>query len=427
MKRVGVGICGLGTVGSGTFNLISGNAGEIERKTGCRLEIAQVACRRDHPDCNLEGVAVTRDVFESAANPAVDILVELIGGTETALELVKHAIANGKHVVSANKALIALHGDEIFRLAAEAGVSVRFEAAIAGGIPIVKAIREGLAANRIEFVAGIINGTSNYILTEMEAAGNRGFAEVLEEAKQLGYAEADATYDVEGIDAAHKLTILSSIAFGVPLRFDSTYTEGISEITPADIRYADELGYRIKHLGITRRRDAGIELRVHPTLVDRDSMLAQVHGVMNAVLVGGDAAGKTMYYGAGAGSGPTASSVVGDIIDIGRDMDGVETLGFIPEAIEAQPVLDIEDTRCCFYLKLLVLDKPGVLARISTILSQHNISIEALIQKDARQGHAPIAIVTDEILERELNVALAELQSLPEVEARITRIRVAAF
>lgn len=427
MKTIRVGICGLGTVGSGAFNLIDRNASEIARKTDCDVRVVQVGCRRDHPDCDLSRVAVTRDIFDVVRNPDVDVVLELIGGTETAFDLVRQALANRKHVVTANKALMALHGDEIVRVANEAGVSVRFEAAIAGGIPIVKAIREGLAANRIEFIAGIINGTTNYILTEMEQAGNRSFEQVLAEAQALGYAEADPTFDVEGVDAAHKLTLLASIAFGVPLRFESMYTEGISKITPADIRYASELGYRIKHLGISRRHTGGIELRVHPTLVDKASMLAQVHGVMNAVLVGSDAAGETMYYGAGAGAGPTASSVVGDVIDIARKMNGVATLGFMPDAVLALPVLAIEDVRSCFYLKFLVQDKPGVMARISTILGQHNISIEALIQKDARQGHAPIVIVTDEVLEQELDGALAELQSLPEVEAQITRIRIAAF
>lgn len=427
MSRLGVGICGLGTVGSGTFNLLKNNAAEITRKTGAEIVVAQVGCRRDHPDCDLRGINVTRDIFEVVANPSVDIVVELIGGTDTALELVKAAIAAGKHVVTANKALIAVHGEEIFRLAGDAGVSVRFEAAIAGGIPIVKSIREGLAANRIEYVAGIINGTSNFILTEMEAAGNRAFDQVLEEAQELGYAEADPTFDVEGIDAAHKLTILSSIAFGVPLRFEAMYTEGISHIAPSDIRYASELGYRIKHLGITRRTEAGIELRVHPTLIDKDTLLAQVDGVMNAVLVGSDAAGKTMYYGAGAGAGPTASSVVGDIIDIFRDSSAVANLGFVPEAIQAVPVISIDAVRCCFYLRMRAHDKPGVLARISTILSKHNISIESLIQKDVRQGHVPIVIVTDEVVERELNRALAKLQALDEIEGKITRIRVESF
>ncbi len=425
MDRIRIGICGLGTVGSGTFNLIRQNAAEISRRAGIDLAVVQVGCRRDHPDCDLSGVDVTRDIFDVVRNPDVDVICELIGGTDTARTLVKAAIAAGKHVVTANKALIAVHGEEILGLAAKAGVTVRFEAAIAGGIPIVKVIREGLAANRIDFVTGIINGTTNYILTEMEAGGNRAFGQVLEEAQSLGYAEADPTFDVEGIDAAHKLTILSSIAFSVPLRFDAIYTEGISRITPADIRYASELGYRIKHLGITRRSEQGIELRVHPTLVEKESLLAQVNGVMNAVLVGSNAAGPTLYYGAGAGAGPTASSVVADIIDVARGASMSPSFG--ADGTRALPVLPIEDTRCCFYLKLLVVDKPGVLARISTILSEHNISIESLIQKDAKQGHAPIVIITDETLESKLNRALAQLQSLPEVESEIVRIRVASF
>ncbi|MDZ7683834.1 MAG: homoserine dehydrogenase [Gammaproteobacteria bacterium] len=427
MKRLGVGICGLGTVGSGTFNLLRDHAAEISRKTGIAFEIAQVGCRRDHPDCDLAGIDVTRDIFDVPSNPAVDVVVELIGGTDVAFDLLARAIENGKHVVTANKALIAERGDELFGLAEEAGVSIRYEAAIAGGIPVVKAIREGLAGNRVDFVAGIINGTSNFILTEMEQAGNRGFAEVLEEAQTLGYAEADPTFDIEGVDAAHKLTILASIAFGAPLRFEAMYTEGVGGVTPADIRYAGELGYCIKHLGVTRRRGDGIELRVHPTLIDRESMLGQVKGVMNAVLVGSEPVGRTMYYGAGAGAGPTASAVVADIIDVARAPMGVANLGYTIEGLEALPVLSIEETVCCFYMKLRVLDKPGVMARISTILSQHEISIESLIQKDAREGHAPIVIVTDEVKESEFDAAVRELQSLPEVEGQVTRIRVESF
>lgn len=427
MSRIGIGICGLGTVGSGSFNLLRANRDEMSRKTGVSFEIVQVGCRRDHPDCDLSGVDVTRDIFDVAANPAVDVVVELIGGIDVAFDLVTRAIDNGKHVVTANKALIAERGDEIFARAEAAGVSVRYEAAIAGGIPVVKAIREGLAANRIDFVAGIINGTSNFILTEMEQAGNRGFDEVLSEAQELGYAEADPTFDVEGIDAAHKLTILSTIAFGVPLRFDAIYTEGVSRVTPADIRYADELGYRIKHLGVTRRRANGIELRVHPTLIDKTSMLGQVGGVMNAVLVGSDPAGLTMYYGAGAGAGPTASAVVADIIDLARAPSSVANAGFVDMAAAPPAVLPIDQTQCCFYMKMQVLDKPGVLARISLILSQHNISIESLIQKDARAGKAPIVIVTDEVEESAFNAAVLELQGLPEVEGDISRIRVESF
>lgn len=429
MESVKIGVCGLGTVGAGVVNLLKRNAEEIQRKTGRRLEVVQVGCRRDNPDCDLAGIDVVRDIFAVVNNPAVEVVLEVIGGTDTALELVKQALANGKHVVTANKALIAQHGDELFALAASTGVSLKFEAGIAGGIPIVKAIREGLAGNCITRLAGIINGTSNFILTEMETAGNRSFADVLVEAQALGYAEADPTFDVEGIDAAHKLTILSSIAFGVPLRFDAIYTEGISKITAEDIRFASEFGYRIKHLGITTKTERGVELRVHPTLVEKSHLLAQVNGVMNAVLVDSDAAGQTLYYGAGAGAGPTASSVVADIIDIVRNQgsDGIPNLGFVPAAMQALPILGIHETESCQYLRLSVLDRPGVLARISSILGQHNISIESLIQKDARKAHAPIAIITDEIPEQAIIAALAELEALDEVIGGISRIRVESF
>jgi homoserine dehydrogenase len=425
-----VGICGLGTVGSGVFNLLVDNAGEILRKTGSIIDVIQVGCRKDHPDVDLASVAVTRDIFEVVQNPDVDIILELIGGTDTALDLMIQAIKNKKHVVTANKALIAVHGDEIFSLAAKMGVQVRYEAAIAGGIPIVKSIREGLAANRISWLAGIINGTSNFILTEMEQPGaNLSFREVLKEAQRLGYAEADPTFDIEGIDAAHKLTILSSIAFGVPLQFEAMYTQGISNITTEDIHYADELGYKIRHLGITRKSDKGVELRVHPTLVRKEEMLAQVNGVMNAVMVGSDAAGRTMYYGAGAGAGPTASSVVADIIDIirGTGADGVSNLGFQTKALEKLPILAIEDITCSCYLKLNVVDKPGVMATLTTILSQHEISIEALIQKDAHGGFAAIVILTDEVIERVVNGAIDELEALPEVQGDVVRIRIASL
>ena len=425
MDSVKIGVCGLGTVGAGVVNLLQRNAGEIQRKTGRHLEVVQVGCRRDNADCDLAGIDVVRDIFAVVNNPAVDVVLELIGGTDTALALVQQALGNGKHVVTANKALIAQHGDALFALAASAGVSLKFEAGIAGGIPIVKAIREGLAGNTITRLAGIINGTSNFILTEMEAA-NRSFADVLVEAQALGYAEADPTFDVEGIDAAHKLTILSSIAFGVPLRFDPIYTEGISKITAEDMRFASEFGYRIKHLGITTKGKRGIELRVHPTLVEKSHLLAQVNGVMNAVLVDSDAAGQTLYYGAGAGAGPTASSVVADIIDIVRNQgsDGIPNLGFVPAAMQALPILGIHETQSCQYLRLSVLDRPGVLARISSILGQHNISIESLIQKDARKALAPIAIMTDEIPEQAIIAALAELEALDEVIGSVSRIRV---
>lgn len=423
-----IGICGLGTVGSGAFNLISENGDEIQRRIGQAVSIAQVGCRRDHPDCDLSTTSVTRDIFDVVRNPDVDIVLELIGGTDVALQLVLEAIGNGKHVVTANKALIAEHGPEIFAAAAEAGVQVRFEAAIAGGIPIVKAVREGLAANRIQWLAGIINGTSNYILTEMSEPGsNLAFADVLKDAQDLGYAEADPTFDVEGIDAAHKLTILSSIAFGVPLRFDAIYTEGISAITVEDIAYADELGYAIRHLGITRRTSDGVELRVHPCLVPKIHMLAQVNGVMNAVMVGADAAGPTMYYGAGAGAGPTASSVMSDVIDIVRSngADQVANLGYQTDALQDTRILDINEVTGSAYLRMIVQDKPGVMASISTILGQHDISIEALIQKEARGDDAHIVILTNEVLEKSLDTAMQELASLPETRGKVARIRVA--
>jgi homoserine dehydrogenase len=430
LTAVRVGICGLGTVGAGVVNLLQHNRDEMLRKTGIDIEVAHVGCRRDNADCDISQLLVTRDVFDVVKNPDIDIVCELMGGTDVALDLVKQALTNGKHVVTANKALIAQHGDELFALANASGVGLKFEASIAGGIPIVKAIREGLAANRIERLAGIINGTSNYILTEMEAAGNRGFEDVLAEAQALGYAEADPTFDVEGIDAAHKLTLLSSIAFGVPLRFDAIFTEGISKVTSEDMVYASEFGYRIKHLGITTKTDRGIELRVHPTLIEKTHLLAQVNGVMNAVLVDSDAAGQTMYYGAGAGAGPTASSVVADLIDLARDFSNggrIPNLGFLPDALQAMPIVNIGETQSCHYLRLNVLDRPGVLASITTILGQHNISIESLIQKDVRKALAPIAIITDNIVEQALVAAITELEALDAVAGSVRHIRVESF
>jgi len=417
-----IGICGLGTVGSGLFNLLESNRAEIERKVGRDIILSQVGCRRDHPDCDLSSTNVTRDIFEVANNPDVDVLVELIGGTDVAKDLVMQAISNGKHIVTANKALIALHGDEVFSAAEQAGVSVHYEAAVAGGIPIVKAIREGLAGNTIEWVAGIINGTTNFILTEMSREGsNRSFDDVLGEAQALGYAEADPTFDVEGIDAAHKLTILAAIAFGVPLNFSAMYTEGISAISADDIKLADELGYCIKHLGIARQSGDGLELRVHPTLVEKDQMLAQVNGVMNAVMVGSDAAGSTMYYGAGAGAGPTASSVMADIIDIVRGVK-LPDLGFV--SLAPTEVLPIEKIRSSYYLRLGVVDQAGVMANVSTILSRYRVSIEALIQKDARRGDAQIVLLTDEVLESEMVDAISEIESNEAVTSKVSMIRV---
>ena len=417
-----IGICGLGTVGSGLFNLLESNRAEIERKVGRDIILSQVGCRRDQPDCDLSSTNVTRDIFEVANSPDVDVLVELIGGTDVAKDLVMQAISNGKHIVTANKALIALHGDEVFSAAEQAGVSVHYEAAVAGGIPIVKSIREGLAGNTIEWVAGIINGTTNFILTEMSREGsNRSFDDVLREAQALGYAEADPTFDVEGIDAAHKLTILAAIAFGVPLNFSAMYTEGISAISADDIKFADELGYCIKHLGIARQSGDGLELRVHPTLVEKDQMLAQVNGVMNAVMVGSDAAGSTMYYGAGAGAGPTASSVMADIIDIVRG-GKLPDLGFV--SLAPTGILAIEKIRCSYYLRLGVVDQAGVMANVSTILSRHRVSIEALIQKDARRGDAQIVILTDEVLESEMVDAISEIESNEAVTSKVSMIRV---
>jgi len=417
-----IGICGLGTVGSGLFNLLESNRAEIERKVGRDIILSQVGCRRDHPDCDLSSTNVTRDIFEVANNPDVDVLVELIGGTDVAKDLVMQAISNGKHIVTANKALIALHGDEVFSAAEQAGVSVHYEAAVAGGIPIVKSIREGLAGNTIEWVAGIINGTTNFILTEMSREGsNRSFDDVLGEAQALGYAEADPTFDVEGIDAAHKLTILAAIAFGVPLNFSAMYTEGISAISADDIKLADELGYCIKHLGIARQSGDGLELRVHPTLVEKDQMLAQVNGVMNAVMVGSDAAGSTMYYGAGAGAGPTASSVMADIIDIVRGVK-LPDLGFV--SLAPTDVLPIEKIRSSYYLRLGVVDQAGVMANVSTILSRYRVSIEALIQKDARRGDAQIVLLTDEVLESEMVDAISEIESNEAVTSKVSMIRV---
>src|SRR5690554_5148515 len=351
LKDVNVGICGLGTVGGGTFNVLKRNAAIIAGRAGCNIRVVRVASRRSRDDLALGDIPFSTDIFDVVNDPAVDVVVELIGGYEVAKELVLAAIAHGKHVVTANKALIAVHGNEIFEAADKAGVVVAYEAGVAGGIPVIKAVREGLAANRIDTIAGIINGTGNYILTEMRAG--REFDEVLKEAQALGYAEADPTFDVEGIDAAHKLTILAASGFGVPLQFEKAYTEGISSVTPNDIAHAELLGYRIKHLGIARRRDEGIELRVHPTLVPRSHLIAQVDGVLNAVLVDGDAVGQTMYYGPGAGDEATASAVIADVVDVARAVASnsslrVPYLGFVPQALESLPVLPMEDVQSAY-------------------------------------------------------------------------------
>ncbi len=430
MNPVRVGICGFGTVGSGTFKVLSRNREAIRARAGCDIVIEQIGARRDNPDCDTGDVAISRDIFAVADNPDIHVLVELIGGTTVAKELVLRAIASGKHVVTANKALIAEHGNEIFAAAAEKGVSVAFEAAVAGGIPIIKVLREGLSANRVEWLAGIINGTGNFILSEMRDHG-RDFADVLAEAQALGYAEADPTFDVEGIDAAHKLVILASLAFGIPLQFDKVYTEGITRISTEDVRYAEELGYRIKHLGVAKYHDHGIELRVHPTLIPERRLLANVEGVMNAVLVKADAVGPTLYYGAGAGSEPTASAVVADVVDVARTLTAeprhrVPYLAFQQDALLDHPVMPIGDIESAYYLRMSAIDKPGVLSRVAQIFSDAGISIEALIQKEPAEGenHVPLIMLTNRTLERKMNEAVAQIEALDSTIGEITRLRV---
>jgi homoserine dehydrogenase len=379
--------------------------------------------------CDTQDIDLTTDPFEIVNDPEIEIVVELIGGYDLAKKLVLTAIANGKHVVTANKALLALHGNEIFAEASKQGVMVLFEAAVAGGIPIIKAIREGLSGNRIKWLAGIINGTGNFILTEMRDKG-RDFADVLAEAQALGYAEADPTFDVAGIDAGHKLTILASIAFGIPLNFDKVFTEGITQITRADVEYAEALGYRIKHLGIARNTENGVELRVHPTLIPSRRLIANVDGVMNAVLVCGDAVGPTLYYGAGAGAEPTASAVVSDLVDAVRAMttapeNRVPYLGFQADSVVELPILSADDIKTAYYLRLTAEDKPGVLADVTRILAAHNISIEALIQKEPLKGESSVSIImlTQLTLEKEMNAAIAEIEALTTVSGKVARIR----
>lgn len=424
MKPVNVGICGLGTVGSGTFNILQRNQLEIDARAGREIRVTHVGTRRGNPACDLSGVTVFQDIFEVARAPEVDVVVELIGGYDTAKTLILEAINNGKHVVTANKALIAEHGNEIFAAAKAKNVMVCYEAAVAGGIPIIKIMREGLAANHIQWLAGIINGTGNFILTEMRDKG-RSFDDVLAEAQALGYAEADPTFDVEGIDACHKLVILSALAFGIPLQFEKAYTEGIRQIASEDVRYAEELGYRIKHLGIARRTDAGIELRVHPTLIPERRLIANVDGVMNAVLVKSDAVGSTLHYGPGAGAEPTGSSVVADIIDIARGVN-VPALSFHPGAIEPPAVLPIGEVKTAYYMRMSVQDKPGVLSAVASILSDNGISVEGMIQKPPAEEveHVTLIIMTNVVQEKTLQKALQEIEALSSVIGKITRIRV---
>ena len=425
---VGIGLCGLGTVGRGTVEVLRRNAEMLSQRCSGGIEIVQVGSRSARPEVDLGTIPFTQDIFAVAANPAVDILVELIGGVEPARELVLTAIANDKQVVTANKALIASCGDELFAAAKARGVTLAYEAAVAGGIPIIKALREGLSANRIRWLAGIINGTSNFILSEMRDKG-REFADVLVEAQMLGYAEADPSLDVDGTDAAHKLVILAALAFGMPLRLDAVHVEGIREIQPDDVRYAGELGYRIKHLGIARRNASGIELRVHPTLVPERSLMAQVHGALNAVMVRGDAVGATLYCGPGAGAEPTASAVVADIIELGRALtvdhdERVPYLGFHTDHMSDEPILTIDDVSCCFYLRLHVQDKKGVLADVTRILSDNNVSIDAMIQREVDQGLVPIVMMTHEVREGDMNLALAKIVALDTVDSDIMRVRV---
>jgi homoserine dehydrogenase len=432
MEPVKIGLLGLGTVGGGTVTVLTRNAAEIARRAGRGIRIAHAAARAYDPEriSGLDQIGrITDDAFAVVDDPEIDIVIELIGGYSPAKELVLRAIANGKHVVTANKALIAMHGNEIFAAAQEKGVTVAIEAAVAGGIPIIKALREGLAANHIEWIAGIINGTGNFILTEMRDKG-RDFADVLAEAQQLGYAETDPTFDVEGIDAAHKLTILGSLAFGIPLQFEKTFTEGISKIEAQDVAFAAELGYRIKHLGIARRTDSGIEMRVHPTLIPHRRLIANVDGVMNAVLVKGDAVGPTLYYGAGAGALPTASAVVADVVDVVRALTAdpntrVPHLAFQPGELADIPVLPIDDVETAYYLRLTALDRPGVMAGIAGILGEEGISIEAIKQKEPAEGetHVPLIMLTHRVKEARMNSALARIEALDSVNGDIVRIR----
>ncbi len=431
MKPIKIGVIGLGTVGSGTFNVLKRNQAEITRRAGRGIEVAAVAVRDVAKARKLVGneLPITSQPMDLVKHPDIDIVCELMGGYEPARTLVLEAIARGKHVVTANKALLAKHGNEIFEAARAKGVMVAFEAAVAGGIPIIKALREGLTANRIEWIAGIINGTSNFILSEMRAKG-LPFEAVLAEAQRLGYAEADPTFDIEGIDAAHKLTILSSIAFGVPINFDAAYTEGISKLAALDIKYAEQLGYRIKLLGITKRTAQGVELRVHPTLVPMQRLLASVEGAMNAVLVKGDAVGTTLYYGPGAGAEPTASAVVADLVDVTRmhtadPENHVPHLAFQADAMATVPWLPIGDTVTSYYFRMRVADQPGVLADIARILADHRISIDAMFQREPSEGEhqTDIIMLTHDAVERDVIKAIERIEALPTVLAKVIRIR----
>jgi homoserine dehydrogenase len=431
MKPINVALLGIGTVGGGTWDVLNRNASEIQRRAGRAIRITRVADKDQKKARALVGkrAVVSADAFSVVREKDIDIVVELIGGYTIAKQLVLEAIRNGKHVVTANKALLATHGNQIFKAAQKAGVMVAFEASVAGGIPIIKALREGLAANRIEWIAGIINGTSNFILSEMRDKGI-SFGEALADAQKRGYAEADPTFDIEGVDAAHKLTILSALAFGIPMQFRKAYIEGISKLTREDIGYAEELGYRIKLLGITKRVKKGIELRVHPTLVPARRLIANVEGVMNGILVKGDAVGPTLYYGAGAGSQPTASAVVADLIDVTRLITAdpehrVPHLAFQPDQLSSVPILGIEQVETSYYLRMRVADKPGVLADITRLLARSKISIDAMVQKEPAEGESRVDIVmlTHRALEKNVDQATARIERLPTVLGRIVRLR----
>ncbi|MDP1978184.1 MAG: homoserine dehydrogenase [Undibacterium umbellatum] len=431
MKPIKVGLLGIGTVGSGTFNVLKRNQLEITRRAGRSIEIAMVA------DLNVERAReltngeceVVNDANLVVSNPDIDIVIELIGGYGIAKDLVMKAIANGKHVVTANKALLATHGNEIFKAAEEKGVMVAFEAAVAGGIPIIKALREGLTANRIQWIAGIINGTTNFILSEMRDKG-LDFATVLKQAQELGYAEADPTFDIEGVDAAHKATIMAAIAYGIPMQFDKAHVEGITKLQASDIRYAEELGYRIKLLGISKRTEAGIELRVHPTLIPEKRLIANVEGAMNAVLVHGDAVGATLYYGKGAGSEPTASAVIADLVDITRLATAdpehrVPYLAFQSNSLSDLPVLPMSEIVTSYYLRMHVADKPGVLADVTRILADLTISIDAMLQKEPAEGETQtdIIILTHQTKEKNIVAAIEKIEKLDSVFGAVTKLR----
>jgi len=431
LKPVKVGILGLGTVGGGTVSILQRNAQEIARRAGREIVITHACAKEIKPsaDYRIENIVLTQNLEEVVNNPDLDIIVELLGGTTIAKEMILKAIHNGKHVVTANKALIAKYGNEIFKLAQEKGVMIGFEAAVAGGIPIIKAIREGLSANKIQWVAGIINGTSNFILTEMRDKGAE-FADVLAEAQRLGYAEQDPTFDIEGIDAAHKLTIIAALAFGIPLQFDKVYTEGITQISSEDIGYANELGYRIKVLGIAKRTAKGVELRVHPTFIPHRRLIANVDGVMNAVLVQADAVGHTLYYGAGAGAEPTGSAVVADLVDVTRMLttdpnNRVPHLAFQPDSLQDIPILPIDAIETAYYLRICSYDRPGMLAKITGILSNNNISIEAIVQKEPKEGadQVSVVILTHRVVERDVNQAIQAIEQLDGITGKVMRIR----